>query len=326
MITLLTINQNIIFIFGGLSLFLFSLDQIKFTLNNKFSQKLLNIINTYTNSKFKSFITGCLCATLIQSSSGVTAIAISLLSTKLINEKTCLGIIIGANLGTCVTTFITAININHISLILIILSFLGFLFLNKHKNKFLIPLLIGIMLLGLDILHFGFTSIIENQKIKEFINNNQDSIFLSSLFGVFSTAIIQSSSGIISIVEEMYDSNIINLSCALSIMFGANIGTTFTGYFATINTTKETKLIINLNLLFNVFGVLLFLIIFKPFLNFIYLLQNKYFLSNLKLSIAYAHFFFNLITVLLAYLFFDGFNYFLKKKVDNNKKNDIILS
>ena len=180
--------------------------------------------------------------------------------------------------------------------------------------------------MGLDFVNYGFGYIINNHSIKHVINNIQNSVTLSTLFGVLSTAIIQSSSGIISIVEQMYSSNIISLPCSIAIMLGANIGTTFTGYLATINSSKESRQIINLNLLFNVLGVLVFIILFNPFASFINSLQNKYFLHNIKLTIAFSHFIFNLISVVLAYVFFDLFESFITKKVDKKEKNDIILS
>lgn len=313
--TFLLINNNfLLLILSGLSLFLFALDQMKLTLNNLFISKLHNLITKSVNTKFKSFLFGCIASAFIQSSSGVTAIAISLLSSNYIKPKDCLGIIIGANLGTCLTTFIIAININNISLLLIIISFILYILLTKYRKYIILIIYISLMLLGLDILNEGFNMIINNHFIYYTIQANQDSNLLSILFGVFSTAIIQSSSGIIGIVEGLYASNLIHLNCALSIMLGANIGTTLTGYIATINTNNNTKQIVNRNLLFNILGVILFIIIFTPFRNHISHLQNKYFSDNLKFSIAYAHFIFNLITVILGYIFFRLFTYKINRK------------
>lgn len=311
------INQNyfsFIYILSGLSLFLFSLDQIKYALSNLFASKLKQLITKSVNTKFKSFLFGFLCAALIQSSSGTTAIAISLLSSKFIKPKDCLGIIIGANLGTCITTFITAINIEYISLFIIIISFALYILLSKFKKYIILFIYIGIMLLGLDILNSGFNNIINNRNIYTIIQNIQNSNILSILFGILSTAIIQSSSGIIGIVEGLYETHLTSLESSIAIMLGANIGTTLTGYLATINTSKETKTIINLNLIFNILGVILFALFFIPFCNYIRYMQNNYFMNNLKFSIAFAHFIFNLISVILGYLLFDIFTYYINKK------------
>lgn len=315
--TILLLNKNfILLIFCGLSIFLFSLDQIKQNLHILFISKLQNYISKSVNTRLKSFIVGCIASAAIQSSSGVTAIAISLLSANYIKPKDCLGIIIGANLGTCLTTFIIAININNISLLIIIISFLLYIIIYKYRKYLILFIYIGLMLLGLDILNKGFNEIINNEYIYNIIKTNQNSNLLSILFGIFSTAIIQSSSGIIGIVENMYDTNLINLTCAISIMLGANIGTTLTGYIATINTNNNTKTIVNRNLWFNILGVLLFILLFNQFINHISYIQNKYCSNNLKFSIAYAHFLFNLITVILGYIFFNLFIY----KLANNKK------
>ena len=316
--------STFILILSGLCIFLLSLDLIKKHLNNLFSHKINQILNKVTNSKTKSFLFGCITAAIIQSSSGVTAISISLLSAKRIKPNECLGIIIGANLGTCLTTFITAINIKHISLIIIIISCFIYLILKNKRNYSLFLTYIGFMLLGLDILKSGFNNILSKPFIYQIIQNIQNSFILSLLFGISSTAIIQSSSGIISIVENMYDSNLINLTCSIIIMLGSNIGTTFTGYLATINTNKECKKIINANLLFNIIGVIIFILLLKPFINLNIYLQSKYFLYNKKMLIAIAHFIFNFVTVLLGYLFFFLFSPFIKNKLTTEEKKSII--
>ena len=197
---------------------------------------------------------------------------------------------------------------------ILIISFITYLVIYKYRKITILFIYIGLMLLGLDILNIGFNNIINNNYIYNIIKTSQESTLLSVLFGIFSTAIIQSSSGIIGIVENMYDSNLINLSSSISIMLGANIGTTLTGYLATINTSNNTKTIINRNLLFNIIGVFLFILFLKPFIIYINNIQNKYFTHNLKLSIAYAHFIFNLITVILAYIFFNVLTININKK------------
>lgn len=251
---------------------------------------------------------------MIQSSSGVTAIAITLLSSKFIKQRECLGIIIGANLGTCLTTFIIAINISNIFLYILGLGiFLYFLF-NKYRKYSILIIYIGLMLLGLDILNIGFDKIINNSFIYNIINNIQTSNTLSILFGIFSTAIIQSSSGLIGIVEQMYFNSLINLNSSILIMLGANIGTTITGYLATINTQNNTKTIINLNLIFNIIGVLIFIIIFPLFIKHITYMENLFFINNVKFSVAYAHFIFNLVSVILGYIFFSLFDRILMMK------------
>lgn len=308
-----------LYIITGLSLFLFSLDRIKHHLSNLFTSRLHKLITKSVNTTFKSFFIGFLSSAIIQSSSGTTAIAISLLSSKYIKPKECLGIIIGANLGTCITAFIFAININYISLYIISISFITYLIFSKHKKFIILFIYIGLMLLGLDILNNGFNMLINNNVIYTLIQTIQDSNILSILFGILTTSIIQSSSGIIGIVEGMYNVHLINLNSSICIMLGANIGTTLTGYLATINTTNNTRTIINMNLIFNILGVILFIILFIPYINCIKYLENKYFFDNLKLSIASAHFIFNFITVLLAYIFFNVFDYFLNKSKINKK-------
>lgn len=320
------INTSLL-IFSGILLFLFSLEQIRINLNYLFSSKLQLLISKFVNTKFKSFVFGALSSAIIQSSSGITAIAISLLSSKYIKEEECLGIIIGANLGTCLTTFIVAINLNNLFLCFITVGIILFFVFPKHKNIFVLIIYLGLMLTGLKILNQGFDNIINNKNIYDFIYNVQSSKLLSLLFGIFSTAIIQSSSGIISIVEEMYYTKIINIFSSIFIMLGANIGTTLTGYITTINTKNNTRKIIHINVLFNILGVLVFIFLCNPFIKHIINIENNFFSQNIKLSIAYAHFIFNFVSVILGYIFFNFFCSLInnnKDFIDKKIKNDII--
>lgn len=312
-------NTTLLLILSGFSIFFFSLTLIRNTLFSLYNTKIERILKNIVKTKFKSFLFGCVGASLIQSSSGLTAIAISLLSTKYINKRQCLALIIGANIGTCITSFIVAININNIYLYIIIIGFFLYLVFRKN-NLFVIIFYIGIMLLGLDTLKNGFSSIINNPNIYSTIIRFDNSLLLSIIFGIFSTAIIQSSSSIISIVEMMYSSHLISLSSTLSIMLGANIGTTLTGYLSTINTSSECKSIIAKNLVFNLLGVLLFIVFFVPFKQICLHLQNNYFPHNLEMVIAVAHLVFNVLTVAVAYLFFDAFFIFDKKLLTTKEK------
>ncbi len=299
--------NQIIFIFGGLALFLYALDLLKENLKAIYSNKLYKIIQKGTNKKWKAFMMGILGTIIIQSSSGITAIVLSLMTAGYLQLPAALGIMIGANIGTCFSAFFISLEINNLSFYLIIFSFIFYIIIKKEKWKiiFSIFLNIGIVFLGLELMGIGFDELAKSNVFVSFIKIYNNSPLLSILFGSLLTAFIQSSSATIGVLEQMYQAGIITLKSSIAIMLGSNIGTTITGYFSTIHTNKEAKQAVNANVLFNLLGVLLFYILLNPYYILLKYLENSLYPNNLKISIAMSHLLFNVITSIIAYFLFD---------------------
>lgn len=292
---------------GGLSIFLFGLTLTRENLKLLGNKRLESIIQNSTNTKFKSFLVGFIATVLIQSSSGVTAIVVTFISSGYLTYKQGLGLMIGANLGTCVTAFLVGINIQEFSLVIIILATIA-LVIFKSENKRLITsafLGIGFIFLGLQFMDAGFNAVSKSENFSRFITLYSNNSMVALFIGIIMTFVIQSSSAIIGILEQLYASNIIFLQPAIALILGSNIGTTLTGYFVIINTNYETKKAVVSNIVFNVLGVILFLVILNPFANYIGSLEERMIITSPQFSIAFSHLIFNLITVILGYVFFD---------------------
>ncbi len=300
-------ENPLILIFGGLALFLFALDLLKGNLKALYTQRLYQFIQKSTNTKLKAYLIGIVTTILIQSSSGVTAIVLSLLSAGYLSLPAALGIMIGSNIGTCASAFLVSLELESYSLYLILISFIFYMFTKKEKKKMVtcIFLNLGIVFLGLQFMGLGFHQLSQSKTFMTFLKVYNQSTVLSILFGTFLTAIIQSSSATIGVLEQLYAAKVLSLKCAIGIMLGSNIGTTITGYLATFHTTKEAKQAVSANVLFNMLGVLLFFIVIQPYTGVMLKIEKEVCMNNVKLTIAFSHLIFNVVTALLAYVGFD---------------------
>ena len=303
-----------IFLIGGLSLFLIGLNSMReslFTLN---SNSLKTTIKKLTNHKLTSFLIGIIFTAIIQSSSGVTAITIAFLSSGLLSFEASVLIILGSNIGTCITPFIFTFNIDKYALLIVVLGYILSL-VNRHKIKILGNIIIGLGLifLGLGFLDYGLNYLSQNILFTNILKNTK-SPFLSIIISSFVATILQSSSATIAITQSLYNNQIISIYSALGFMLGANIGTCLASYVLAISSSKEAKLAIKVNIIFNIIGALAFFIFLKPFANLLLFLENYYQLTK-SVTIAYSHLIFNITSTLIVFIFFKQFLYVCTKKL-----------
>lgn len=293
---------------GGLSVFLYGLALTRENLKLLGNTHLEKIIQNSTNTRGKAFLVGFASTVLIQSSSGVTAIVVTFIASGYLSYRQGLGIMIGANLGTCVTAFLVGINIQEWSLVIIILSTIALIVFKSNRNQLIssVFLGIGVIFLGLQFMESGFNAVVQSDSFSDFITLYSNNSFFALILGITVTFLIQSSSAIIGILEQLYAAKIIFLQPSIALILGSNIGTTLTGGFVVVNTNYETKKAVLSNIIFNLLGVILFLFFLAPFSKSIEYLETKNIINTPQLAIASAHLIFNFITVVLAYCFFES--------------------
>lgn len=311
----------IINVIGGITLFLFGLNSLRSSLFNLASEKFKLILSRFTNTNIKAFLLGITSTAIIQSSSGITAITIILLSTDILPLKAAVLIILGSNIGTCFTPFLFTFNIGNYSLLLIIL---GYFFLIRKKDKIKLTgniiISLGLVFLGLNFLDLGLNDISNYSQFTYLFTTKSN--FLSLIISTIITSLLQSSSATIAITQSLYQNSIITLTSSCFFMLGANIGTTISSYSYAKSLNSSAKLAIKINILFNILGSLIFIILLKPFIIFLNYLKDTFNLTN-QLTVAYSHLIFNLLTSLITFIFFDFlFSFSLRKifKVDTNLK------
>ncbi len=279
------------------------------------NEKLKRILEKATGNKAIALITGIFTTFLIQSSSGVTAIVVALMSANLLSLSQGLMVMIGANIGTTTTAFVFTLSIEKYSLFFVIAGYILFLFKNrKLSNIGSIIIGFGILFLGIDIMNDGLNMVLDHPLFLQMMYLLSGNSLSGTLGGIIISALIQSSSVTIGLAQSLYAFSSISLPVAISMMLGANVGTTIASLIVVVSATKEAKIAVYVNIIFNLVGALVFLIFLNPFSAFLFYLES--FIKNKKMVIAYSHLIFNIISSIIFYFIFNKIINCLSKKID----------
>lgn len=292
---------------GGLAVFLFGLNYMREALLKINGARIKKFIIAAAGNKFKALITGIVITALIQSSSGVTAFVIALISSGLMTLPQGIMVMIGANIGTTTTAFIFTLQIENYCFIIIFIGFILGYFRNINVARVgNIIVGFGFLFLGIYIMNFFYEMLAENKEILNYFILFSDNRFSAFTIGALVSALIQSSSGTINFVQNLYAINALSLTGAIGIMLGANLGTTVASLIYTVSSTKEVKTAININIIFNLIGGIIFLIILHPFCSLLqYIRLHTLLITNDKIMIAYSHLFYNVATTIIFYVFYE---------------------
>ena len=301
-------TETIFTLVGGLGIFLFGIKTMGDSLKALAGNKIKIIIEKTTSNPFFGVLIGILVTGLIQSSSGTTALTVGLVRAGLMTLPQAVGIILGANIGTTITSVLIGLKIKEFALPIIAAgSFLIFFFQGKkQKNLGGVLLGFGMLFFGLDVMGGKLKLLAHTFEFIEMINNVADRPYLGLILGAVSTAAIQSSSATIGILQTIYQEaeGAFPLVSAIAILFGSNIGTTVTAVLASIGGSIAAKRTALAHVLFNVFGSLLFFLFIRPYTSLIASLAVWTGLDSYDaLVISYAHMGFNIINTLIMFWF-----------------------
>lgn len=331
----MTIFDLLTLIFG-LSLFLFGMTLMGDTLKKSAGGKLKIILGKLTDSPLKGFALGFAVTAIIQSSSATTVMVVGFVNSGTMLLSQAVGVIMGANVGTTVTSWLTALSgigsggaVNSVmqwfkpSTFTPVIALVGLLLYmagknDKKKNLGLILLGFSVLMIGMDTMSDAVSGLAENQTFRSILMMFENPI-LGLLAGLVLTAIVQSSSAAIGILQSFTATGAITFGNAVPIIMGQNIGTCVTALISSTGTSKNAKRTAVVHLLFNVFGSAVCMIVF-------YLLKgvaNIAFLDgNIDMwGIAIVHTIFNIITV-IALLPFSKQLEKLAIKLVRDKKGD----
>ena len=325
-VALNTINyQQMAFGFlGGLGLFLFCIKYMGDGLQMAAGDRLRFILDKYTTSPFLGVLVGIFVTALIQSSSGTSVITIGLVGAGLLTLRQAIGIIMGANIGTTITTFIIGFNITHYALPIL---FLGAVCLFFVRHNFINNL--GRILFGFGGIFFALTLMsgaMEPLKYLPAFTELTVKLSHQPILGVFIgtiiTMLVQASSATISILQNVYQENLITLKAALPVLFGDNIGTTITAIIAVIGANTSAKRLALSHTMFNVIGTAIFLVLLSPFSIFVEKMAQILHL-NPKVTIAFAHGSFNVMTTILLFPFIGLLEYIVVKLIKEKDEDRV---
>lgn len=291
--------MNVLSLLGGLGLFLFGMKIMGDGLEKAAGNKMKKILEMATNNRLLAVLTGVLITAIIQSSSATTVMVVGFVNASLMSLTQAVGVIMGANIGTTVTSLMLSVKIDFAA----VFAVLGLIMTSLNEKKHPVANQFGMVAMGLGILFVGMNTMSSAMKPLQDWPVFKDMMvsFSHPLLGVAAgmliTAVLQSSSASVGILQALAGEGLIPLQSSVFILFGQNIGTCVTALIACSGASSSAKRAAVVHLLFNVIGTAIFVIIacIFPFADFIEGLAP----GNLRLQIAFTHVIFNITNTLI---------------------------
>ncbi|MBO4723723.1 MAG: Na/Pi cotransporter family protein [Bacteroidaceae bacterium] len=344
---------------GCLALFLFGMNLMSSSLQRFAGKGLRSFIEKMTSNTGKCLFTGFLVTVLVQSSTATTLMLVSFVNAGLMTLRSAIGVIMGANIGTTVTAWLFAVSMDgsfSLGAIAIPLIFVGFVlssFFKKQKTKDFGSFLIGFafLFLGLSMLKDTSYPLLSSEGVRNFLAPITDmglSTVLFIIIGAVMTFCLQSSAAATSITMLLLACGVITFPNAVAFILGENIGTTITSNLAATSTNVSSKRTARAHLVFNLFGSILVIALFQPYMRLnAYIVEALGFpnpltcdftllsqtgltgdalqaqttlASSLPYSVAIVHSLFNIITTLILVWFIPQLEKLVMKMVPNKEE------
>lgn len=325
------VKQIVFYLLGGLGIFLYGINLVGKALKDLAGSKLKKIIEKSTNTPIKGILIGFIVTAIIQSSSGTTSLVVALVAANLMALSQATWVIIGANIGTAITSVLIGLNITDLALpILGIGAILAFIF-SQRKIKLFGETFVGFGMLffGLQLMGDGVKPIMETQFAIKLFTTLSDVPILGMLVGLAVTIVIQSSSASIGILQTLYGTGSTSLSATLPIMIGCCIGTTITALIASIAANKQAKRAAMFHVVYNIFGAIIFMILINPFTQLTSLVETNILMkmhADKMMTIAFADIFYKIISALILVWFNKYFVKLTYLIIKGDERNDLIKS
>ncbi len=299
---------NVFSLLGGLALFLYGMDEMGKALEKQAGGKLEKILSKLTASPMKGFALGLLVTAVIQSSSATTVMVVGFVNSGIMQLHQAIGIIMGSNVGTTVTSWMLSlsgiegdsfwIKLLKPSSFSPVLAFIGivlYMFSKSEKKKSIGTILIGfaVLMTGMSTMSAAVAPLEHEAWFTSLFVRFQNPL-LGVLAGALLTAVIQSSSASVGILQALSATGAITFGSAIPIIMGQNIGTCITALLSSIGANKNARRAAMVHLYFNVIGVLVFLAGFYSLNAFVHFSFVAHTVSGV--GIAIVHTVFNLVT------------------------------
>ena len=309
--------QEIAFHFlGGLGLFLYSIKTMGDGLQQAAGDRLRYYIDRYTSNPFFGILVGIGMTALIQSSSGVTVITVGLVSAGLLTLRQAIGIVMGANIGTTVTSFIIGFKLGDYALPMLFIGAVCLFFTKNRSINNVGRILFGVggIFFALNLMSGAMEPLKDLQVFKDYMVELSKNPILGVFVGTGLTLLIQASSATIGILQNLYASNLIDLQGALPVLFGDNIGTTITAIIASLGANIAAKRVAAAHVAFNVIGTVICIIFLVPFTSLIQWFESFLNLAP-EMTIAFAHGTFNITNTIIQFPFIGALAFLVTKLI-----------
>lgn len=282
---------------GGLALFLYGMQMMSQGLEAAAGNKMKQILEKLTANRFLGVAVGAGITAIIQSSSATTVMVVGFVNSGMMTLQQAVWIIMGANIGTTITGQLIALDVGAIAPLFAFVGVMMVLFLKKQKYTYFGQILagLGVLFIGMEMMSSSMTPLQELDGFIQLMTTFSNPIF-GILAGAVFTAIIQSSSASVGILQALAASGLIGLDGAVYVLFGQNIGTCITAVLASIGTNRNAKRTTLIHLMFNVIGTVIFTILCMV-TPLVALMERV--TSNPAAQIANVHTLFNIVTTLI---------------------------
>lgn len=289
---------DIFSLLGGLALFLYGMQMMGGGLEAAAGNKMKKILEKLTANRFLGVLVGAGITAVIQSSSATTVMVVGFVNSGMMTLRQAVWIIMGANIGTTITGQLIALDIGTFAPLIAFLGVALIVFIKNQKvhNYGLIIAGLGILFVGMNMMSSAMEPLQNSEAFIGLMTKFSNPV-LGILAGMIFTAIIQSSSASVGILQTLASSGLISLSNAVYVLFGQNIGTCITAVLASIGTGRSAKRTTIIHLMFNIIGTIIFtaICILTPLTSLIEWLTP----DKVSAQIANMHTLFNIATTLL---------------------------
>ena len=243
---------------GGLGLFLFGMELMSDSIEKVAGARLRRILEIFTTNRFMGMIVGIIFTGIIQSSSACTVMVVSFVNSGLMNLYQAAGVILGANIGTTITSQLVSFNLSKIAPLILLVGVVVMMFTKKEKVRKVAEVVVGfgILFVGLSTMSQAMANMKNEPQVVNLLMSLKNP-FLATLMGFALTAIIQSSSVTVSIVLLLANQDLLPLPITLYIILGCNIGACATAMLASMTAKKDAKRAALIHLLFNIIGTVI---------------------------------------------------------------------
>lgn len=252
----------IFLLLGGLGMFLYGMKMMSDGLENAAGDRMRRVLEVLTNKRLAAVGVGAGVTAVIQSSSATTVMVVGFVNAGLMTLLQATGVIMGANIGTTITAQLIAFKLSDIAPFILFLGMVFTVFVRKRMASRIGEIILGfgILFVGLSLMSDAMKPLQENEAFRNLLIGFKSPV-VGVLFGAVFTAILQSSSASVGILQTLAALGLVGLDSAVYVVLGQNIGTCITAILAAIGTSPNSKRTAGIHLMFNIIGTAIYLIV-----------------------------------------------------------------
>ncbi len=317
------IVEIVVSMLGGLALFLYGMRMMSNGLELTAGNSMKSVLEKLTSNRIISILVGAGVTALVQSSSATTVMLVSFVGSSIMTLEQAVWIIMGANIGATMTNMLTALNMSMVASLLAIIGVIAIVFIKRPRFNHigLIFAGLGILFIGMELMSAAVMPLREFDAFHDIMSTFTNPL-IGVLFGALFTALIQSSSASIGILQSLSITGAISMDSSLYLIFGMNIGTCITAALASIGANSDAKRTALIHFLFNVISTFLFIILIQlvPFASWMQASSG-----DPKVQIANANIVYKAASVLLLFPFGQRLVDLSRRLIRDDQRADLLL-